>query len=71
MPGQMNAYLGLVNTIDAEAIANLKSHYDRARMIHQIHVCMILETPSHKDGSERNFVTFMTGFKSIYMHSRH
>ena len=34
-----------------EAIACLKSRYDRPRLIHQAHVRKILETPSLKDGN--------------------
>ncbi len=36
-----------------EAVASLKSRYDRPRLIHQTHVRMLLDTPSLKDGSGR------------------
>ncbi len=34
-----------------EAIASLKSRYDRPRLIHQAHVRKVCETPSLRDGS--------------------
>jgi hypothetical protein len=36
-----------------EAIECLKAHYDRPRLIHQTHVCMVLEAPALKDGTGR------------------
>ena len=39
----------------AEAIESLKSQYDRRRLIHQTHVHMIIEAPSLKDGSGKEF----------------
>ena len=37
----------------AEAVESLQSRFNRPRLIHQTHVCMILETPSLKEGSGR------------------
>ena len=37
----------------AEAIESLQLRFDRPRLIHQTHVCMILETPSLKEGTGR------------------
>lgn len=36
-----------------EAVECLRACYDRPRLIHQTHVCMILEAPSLKDGSSK------------------
>lgn len=36
-----------------EAIECLKARYDRPRLIHQTHVCMILDTPPLRDGSRK------------------
>ena len=41
-----------------EAVESLKSRYDQPHLIHQAHVCMLLEIPSLKDGSGREFCQF-------------
>jgi len=37
----------------AEAVECLQARYDKPRLIHQTHVCIILEAPALKDGSGR------------------
>ena len=45
----------------AKAVECLQSRYDRPRLIHQTHVCTILEAPTLNDGSsKRNCAICMT-----------
>ena len=48
-----HAIEGLSGTVSnyCEAITLLQEHYDRPGLLHQAHVCTIVEAPSLKDGS--------------------